>query len=192
MKKLVFILTIGFFLSLSFLCMFSCNEDTKEYDTTSSNNNNNNYLTYYKEPYILWNSSKSEIKQKESRNIKSENNNELVYFGENIYCIGVAYFFENNKLIGAGSAHSLEYWSQILNQLRSEYEEIGTDIPTGTVVFNTFDGKTTLGIRKQDGKVIVAYAPLSKSQKGITYNIYQVFDIVLPSCGISESSTILL
>lgn len=98
----------------------------------------------YKEPYLVFGSAATAIKNYEKRNLKSETAATLIYDGENSQITGVGYAIENSIYKLVLCAIPKDYPELLLNYLRERYQYIG--VLDGDFYFKSIDNKTAIKV----------------------------------------------
>ena len=124
----------------------------------------------YKEPYLVFGSTKATIKNYEKRSLGNETATTLIYGGENSQIVGVAYGFENTAFTFALCSIPKDYTELLLNYLRERYQYIG--VLDGDFYFKSIDNKIAIKVDFFTYSTIaVIYAPNPNSAKGVKSNI---------------------
>jgi hypothetical protein len=123
--------------------------------------------TMYREPFLVFGRSKSDIKTYETRQIADENDSTILYTGENSSIDSILYSFENSAYTSSTCAVPSDQSTLLLNYLVERYVYLGT-LPNGLIARLTTDG--TIYVVTQfysPSKIYVYYFPKSTSKKGI-------------------------
>lgn len=129
------------------------------------------YTKYY-EPYMEFGDGKNNVKQYMSRyEIRSENNNQLIYDGEN----GIQYYlytFENEKLNASGFAANLSENSYLINYITERYVPVSQEGATFTFV--SPDTQIGIGVQINLSYIIVGYVPINLNTKSLKVNTLNI------------------
>jgi hypothetical protein len=122
--------------------------------------------TIYREPYLVFGRSKSDIKTYEKRQIADETDSTILYTGENSSLDSILYSFENSAYTSSTCTVPSSQSSLLLSYLVERYVYIGT-LPNGLVARLTTDGTTYVVTQFYSPvKIYVYYFPKSTSKKG--------------------------
>ena len=139
----------------------------------------------YKEPYLGFGSSKLTVKANETRTLNQEDDESLLYKGENSYIDNVLYVFDKTGMSSVGCLIPTRYASMLGDYLVERYMPINVDLDIYRAYFLSPDLKTAIGMQVYSTSyIIVLYikAPDSKvinlDYHNILYKIQKIFQSI--------------
>ena len=113
-----------------------------------------NYNTFV-EPYVLLGATKEEIKSKEKRKLKKEDDESLVYEDSNSIVEMIMYSFESGRLTGAGAI--LDLYETDATELGNFFNERYDYIGESDGIMLLTNGKVAVGIKVESYGISIVY-----------------------------------
>lgn len=123
----------------------------------------------YREPYLVFGKSKSDIKAYETRQISSETETAIIYTGENSKITAVAYAFETSKYNGCVCGIPSSQASLLGDFLAERYIYVGTT-DDDIIAMRSLDGKILIGVEVYSLSTIMVYYFPNDSKNGLNSN----------------------
>jgi hypothetical protein len=103
----------------------------------------NPLYSMYREPYLIFGKSKTDIKSYETRSIYQEKDSSIMYTGENSYIAALVYIFHKSGYSSSSALIAVGNESLFANYLAERYVSISTSDP---ILMMTTDNKILVGI----------------------------------------------
>lgn len=146
------------------------------------------HYTRYYEPYITWEEGKEKVKQyMNNYEIETENNNQIVYRGNNSVLL-YAYTFENSQLTSSAFATDLLESSYLIDFILERYIPVSNE--ENTFTFFSPDKKTGIGLQINSSYILIMYIPFNFETNSKSLNIQDIHNKInqtIENCNISTT-----
>ncbi|MGA1977652.1 MAG: hypothetical protein ABSG89_07320 [Bacteroidales bacterium] len=127
----------------------------------------------YREPYLVFGKSKTDVKAYETRLLLEEDDSTLFYSGENSYITDLLYLFEKSAYTVSSSLIPASQVNLLVNYLTERYVPVADYGSSGPVYYMTTDRKTIVDMTMySDTYWMIIYMPYptSKEMNSLQYN----------------------